>query len=401
MRRILSFLTTSTLLLAAAGAQGAGISGELDALDAQLVVRRAELAAVPDDAVAARAVKKIDQSLRLLNKPKVEESLVKELAFAARAAGVIEKKLEAETTLLPLLDVAIANYTADLRAARNGLATAAGKGPNLPRLLKKADKALAAAEAATTRAKRLKKLSKVAKFTDGFAVTGEMHAWVIRTLVTSAANGGVDVDGDGDLDNGFVAAQATFANLLPGGADFDVDQMVADALMTGDGVTLLQMWGVDSFDRDDQVFAGLLAGVDTDQDRADNFSGFEAFDVTGQLGDDGYAPIQGGTAFTGSGDYRGDFGGTEFDLIGFTFDENMRVVMSGTADEAANSGSLGFAIPLAQIYTLLEAQGVEVNFLVRLAVGAVADVDLDGNGSNDALSISFDFDAVGCELIEQ
>lgn len=404
MSRTLTQLGAVALLLVSGGlsggAYGIGVSGELDALETEMLARRDQLAVAVDDPVAKKSVKKLEQSVKLLNKPKASLSLAKELSFASKAAKIIEKKLAHEASLQPLLVDAIANYKSDLRAARNGLATAVGKGPKLSKLLKRADKALADAEGAATLTKQLAKLSKVAKFTAGYEVTGEMHTWVLRSLTLSPANGGVDVDGDGDLDNGFAAAQSTFADLLPG-SELDIDQLVADALMTGDDVTLLQMWGVDSFDGDERVFAGLLTGMDTDQDRADNFSGVEAFDVTGRLGDDGYAPIQGATAFTAGGNYRGAFGGSDFDLIGFTFDETMRVIVDGTADAADNVGSLGFALPLAQIYTLLEERGVNVNFLVRLAVGAVADVDLDGNGSNDALSISFDFDAVGCDIFEQ
>lgn len=395
MRLAFRCLLATLVALTAVRAEAVGVTGYLDPLESELSARRAVLE-VNDDKPSRKAVKFVDKSLALLRKEKATSSLDKELGFASKAAKLIEKKLTAETTLLPPLDDAIHAYVGDLRAARSGLAAAARTAAKPSKLLKKADKALASFEATTQRSRQLAQLAKLAKFTAGYELTGEAHTWVIESIVLAPANGGVDVDGDGTPDNAFAAAQQTFADLVPG--DFDIDQMVADALHGGSGVAILQMWGVDSFDADGTVYAGLIGGTDTDGDAGDNFTGSEVFDVTGALDADGFAPTRSVTAFEGAGQYGGRFGGQDFELAGFTFDESMELFVRGTASANDNVGSLGFAIPVAQIFALLEDQGVNVNLLVRLAVGSILDVDTDGDRQNDALSISFDFDAVSCGI---
>ena len=54
---------------------------------------------------------------------------------------------------------------------------------------------------------------------------------------------------------------------------------------------------------------------------------------------------------------------------------------------------------LDNVYQLLEDFGFEVTLLVRFGVSALADMDLDGDGVNDAISGAFDYDAVPCGIV--
>lgn len=383
------------LLFAASGLAAAAVfQGEISYLEPQFAARRDELALVTGDKGAAKAVKFIDKARAKWNKESASLSLAKEIVAVSKGAAITEKKLPGETDLLAALDSAIVDYRDGLRAARSGLSAAAAKGPNYTKLLKKTDKALLKSSVAKSRAAQLLQLAKVAKFTDGFEVTGGEATWVVGSLTLAPGGQGVDLNGDGHPDNAIGAARATIESF---GNGLDIDAALADALAQAGGVMVLQMWGVDDFDTDPRVFAAALRGLDLDADPGDNLSGSEVFDVTDSVDPaDGYGTVRALTALTGGGAFVASYGGGDFAFGDFMLEGGNRLVVEGVAAPGSNTGYLGFAIPLTEVRTLLEANGVTITPLINFGLAALADIDLDGNGSNDAMSISLAYDAVPC-----
>jgi hypothetical protein len=380
------------LIVGVAGA--VGVSGRLDALDEALATRRSELVAITGDKAATKAVKRIDRGRAKLAKPSASVSLSREIVAASKVAGVIEKKLSDETALLSLLDSAIDAYRADLRSARSGLSAAAAKGPNYSKLLKQTDKALLQSEVGKTRAARLLALSKVAKLTHGFELTGVEATWVVGALQLAPGGTGVDLNGDGHADNAIGGARATLESF---GDGLDIDAALADALAQAGTQIVLQMWGIDDYQTDPRVFAAALLGQDLDGDASDNLSGSEVFDVTASVDPvDGYGAVRASTEFAGGGAFEASFGGAGFAFGDFMLEGDNRLVVEGVASLDSNTGYLGFAIPLTQVRALLEASGVTVTPLIAFGLALLTDIDLDGNGMNDAMSISLAYDAVPC-----
>jgi cytochrome c biogenesis factor len=79
---------------------------------------------------------------------------------------------------------------------------------------------------------------------------------------------------------------------------------------------------------------------------------------------------------------------------GYTLESVSGVVVEGTATAAGNQGVMGFAISVETMVPIAEANGYSRDIVERLA-----DIDSDGDGTNDALSIAFVFTSVPASLL--
>lgn len=204
---------------------------------------------------------------------------------------------------------------------------------------------------------------------------------VVQTMVALPAAQGFDLDGDGDIDNvlgGFAAA---------------INPLITDNYGTTPEVAIVQTWGV--LDGDDQADIGLFTGRDTDFDLSDNFSGAETFDASIGLGPTGRALIHATTTVDGAGNYATALPAGQIALGPVVLPISIPVAIVGTTLASGHGGQLGGAVPTSALTNLLNQVGL--GFLSG-ALGALADIDSDGNGTPDSISVAFSFTAVPCSV---
>lgn len=191
------------------------------------------------------------------------------------------------------------------------------------------------------------------------------------------ATEGFDLDGDGDIDN-------TFGNL----ADFlagRLDDLVGQA----EAIIVLQTW-----QDDDGASIGLLAGTDQDDNLDDNDSGSEVFVVgDDQLDADGRA-VEGITVtLNGQGGYTTRLPPGPLNLFGISMPAVTQIRWAGVVDEDTHVVRFGTAVSLAPLEQIMEDNGL--GWLVG-TLGQFKDIDSDGNGSKDAVSVAFLLEGVPC-----
>ena len=218
----------------------------------------------------------------------------------------------------------------------------------------------------------------VPRDTDG----GDIWYHVVLVLQALPAGQGFDVDGDGDVDNAL------------GGAAAVINPLIADNYGSTHQYALTQLWGVDT--DDDLADVGILGGRDTDEDPSDNPSGTEVFRLIGALTPDDHAPLYAPTTVDPtSGAYTATFAPGLLTFGTFQIPIATPIQARGTLTAAAHDGQLGGAVRLSDLTPILQTFGV--GWIGTLLAG-LADIDTDGNGTLDAVSVAFAFDAVACEL---
>ncbi|MHC4472547.1 MAG: hypothetical protein ACYS99_16480 [Planctomycetota bacterium] len=411
MPRVSAPLTLTLILLLAASAPAAGVSGHLNDLEGAMVARSEELA-LETGRDAKKASRGLTRGLRVLARPSTGTHYAREVKAATRLGKILEKKLEDEAGLLSLLDGAVDAYRKDLEAARDALAAELAKPlakgrKGLERTLTKANKALGDGKVAPTRAKELRKLAKAAKLLLDYIgqdggnggggrepppdVTGETATWVISDVAVPPASEGLDLDGDGTPDNVLGGLGDITALIDP---DLDINQTIADRLTEGDSVLLVQMWGIDDWSDDPLVLSGLMNGLDTDGIPGDNFSGTEVFDVTGSVDENGYPLLYTAASLSSGGQYEVEYSGAALEVAGFVLPAGTPVKVKGTAEPSSNSGTIGFGIPMSLVFQLIEELGFEINIVIEILLNSAADLDVDGDGTNESMSGALVFDSV-------
>ncbi len=213
---------------------------------------------------------------------------------------------------------------------------------------------------------------------------GPVESWdhALGELTLLGSGQGFDLDGDGQIDN----ALGGFARYL-GGA---LSGLVQNAGTVG----IIQTWGVN--DGNNRVQIGIVSGTDTDNDPSDNFSGSESFDVSSGLLPNGRAEIVAATALDPANTFEARIAAGSFTIAGFTLPTSTDVFISGTVTKDAIDGQIGTAIPTQVITDLLDQNGL--GFLTGLVDGA-ADVDVDGDGTDDSISLAVAFKGVPCTIV--
>lgn len=228
-----------------------------------------------------------------------------------------------------------------------------------------------------------------------------------------------DVDGDGRPDNALGSLMGMITSFVP----LPLDELVGQLFSGGAGFIVFEVHA-GSFDFSPAAEVRVGLGLDMDDDPNNNFSGSGTFGLSpeaphfssmyggvrdNQLGAEGeliipltpYAGtpllLSNAFLFAEAFDERGLYGGVINGAIPW---ETVQEVLLPALAEGLNQGGLS-----PQILQILDsnrdgrisADELQSNPLV----GAVfrPDVDLDGDGRNDAFSVGFGFTAVRCRLI--
>ena len=215
-----------------------------------------------------------------------------------------------------------------------------------------------------------------------------LYNWVLATMPLSGRTAGFDWDGDSTPDNA-LSDYAAF-----------VDVAVAAALGAAGPPQVLQLAGLDPTadpsDWDDEsVAVALLTATDTDGDPADNASGTELFSSGGAVDDSGAALDSQATSIV-SGGYTAAFSVPQLRAGTLTLDLSTPLRIAAYADPETNGGTMGFGFPLEAARALAEAGGAAENVIGSM--DRAADLDLDGDGTREAISAAFQYTAVACQL---
>ncbi len=358
-------------------------------------------------------LKETSKSLKTFAKEKSSRSFADELKALSKESKRFEKKLFQRLQEVGLRDQEDAVVTAYQQSADRARAELVGalslgraqiaigaKDPS--KALDKAEKALAKAAASETFSGEFKAYGKALKGVAnevtqlaGFG-TGLENTWVLSDLTVAEPGQGVDMDGDGQPDNSLGAIQAALE--AAEAIDADLDDIL-DSLLFGEEVVLFQFWGFDGYDTDTTVFGGIGTGTDTDGNPNDNFFGDETFDVSDSFATDGHPVVRVPTSFGPGGTYEFRPSGSALSFAGIEIPANSPVVLAGTADEDFNDGNIGFAIPVDALLTVVQAspdwpQDAFTAGIATALLTSFADIDLDGDGTNDAFSASLAFESV-------
>jgi hypothetical protein len=204
--------------------------------------------------------------------------------------------------------------------------------------------------------------------------------WVVDTLVVGSSSEGVDLDGDGTVDNVLSVASSS------------LNDAISAELSAGTTALVLQFWDIDDW-CDDDVFAGLVVASDTDGDPTDNTSGSEVFDPGTNVDGSGHATLSAAANVSG-GAYHVEIPSASLEIGGYLLDSATPIVIEGMVSAGTNTGSFGFGLSIETVIPIAEDNGFPAS-----AVRGLADLDTDGDGTNDALSLGFVFTSVPCGLL--
>lgn len=214
---------------------------------------------------------------------------------------------------------------------------------------------------------------------DGSAPVAWHH--VVGFVEILPSDEGLDLDGDGDVDN----ALGFLAEWIP-------TDGVSEFLASADQQLILQAWGVE--DGDNTVAIGALQGADSDDEPADNFEG-ETYLVQDGVRPTGRAQVSVETTVDTDGVYVVQLPAAPLDLGVIQIPTAAPWVVVAVLTEDGQEGLFGTAVAISDIETLLRQNNL--GFLAG-QLDRFADVDLDGNGVEDALSLAVGFGAVPCDI---
>lgn len=216
----------------------------------------------------------------------------------------------------------------------------------------------------------------------GFAPAEAWHH-VIQSIEILPSGQGFDLNGDTQIDNQMGGLAAVFNPLM-------TDSYGINSPL----LAMSQAWGVN--DGDDQIDLGLLAGRDTDGNPYDNFTGTEVLRVIAGVGPSGHADLYDTTTVNADTTYDATLPAGTITLGQFALATATPIRVSGTITATAHNGRLGTAMSVTELQTLVTTLGMG---WAGALIAPLADLDLDGDGTNDAVSVAMRFAAVDC-LVE-
>ncbi|MEM7164345.1 MAG: hypothetical protein AAF581_02720 [Planctomycetota bacterium] len=184
-----------------------------------------------------------------------------------------------------------------------------------------------------------------------------------------------------------------------------LNPIIGTAIADGTARTLLEIRDLDdpTVQNDPMVEVATYTGLDLDMDPADDFSGTEPFMIDAMSVNPDGTPV---VVFTPGSITAGDLvaGPATLDLLGAVGISLTGVLLEGTI--APNGASFtsdpiqGGAVP-AVLLDQIDNPGLIPGSLLDLLIffGTNPDVDLDGDGTNDAFSVDIAITAVSCVIL--
>ncbi len=206
---------------------------------------------------------------------------------------------------------------------------------------------------------------------------------VITDIEVAGRTEGIDLDGDSTADNALWVLGPLIDPLT--------DNIDENAV-----VMILQVATDGELSEASRAWVGLLAGADQDGDRLDNDSGTESFAVA-DLDADGLAPA-GVDVPLAAGHYTAVLADESIQVGALTFQAATGLHIDGQVSVDTHTGLLGFAMPIERLTDLTELLGSSED---AGELQALADIDTDGDGTPDAISIVFAFSTTPCGVDSQ
>lgn len=207
--------------------------------------------------------------------------------------------------------------------------------------------------------------------------------WVLTELEVAHRSEGIDLDGDGSPDNALWSLAALIDPLLEAG------------LQGSEQVALIQLDEVDDYEHDASIRVGLIPAEDADGDPSDNDSGSEEFDPGAAVDPQGLALLGVPSALDG-GRYTVALLTDSLKLGELEIALATGLWIEGEPTPDWHGGRIGAGISIDALVAALEVLGLDPETAELLT--SLADLDTDGDGTEDALSVILAIGAPTCVL---
>jgi hypothetical protein len=206
----------------------------------------------------------------------------------------------------------------------------------------------------------------------------------ILTLTIAGRGEGFDLDGDGAVDNaGWVLASV-------------IDPLFETLLASAARVLVVQVADAESLVDDPAVWVALLTVDDTDGDPSDNAAAGETYTATPAVDESGRALVGVDSALVG-GSYQAQLLNQTIEIGELSLETATPVLLAGDVTATQHTGLLGFGVDIVLLSTALTTAGYSD---AATSLAGLADLDMDADGTDDAISFAFSFDAVACTVVK-
>lgn len=199
---------------------------------------------------------------------------------------------------------------------------------------------------------------------------------VIETVRALPQQQGFDLDGDGSIDNSLGRIFQSINSL--GLSSYGTTNVLAGTEVLGGGPA----GGV--------VTLGILTLQDTDGLIADNFTGTEDFVLYG-----GAAVSMATAQLAADGTYSAVLPAGTLTFGALALATSTELHVEGTVGPLHHSGRIGTAILQSTLQALLDSLGAGA---LGALLNGLADLDTDGDGTADSISMTLSFDGPACVL---
>ena len=204
---------------------------------------------------------------------------------------------------------------------------------------------------------------------------------ILTAFTVAEREEGFDLDGDVGGDQEADNAIWPLANVL--------NPLIAEGQATAQHVGVIQLADVDSWADDAEISVGLFSAIDADGDGTDNATGSETVDPGPSVDETGRAVVATQTPLT-AGNYLVELATGSLTIGSYTLEFATGVQVFGETAPESERGVIGFGVSIEALQVALTAEGVSEE--MQNALIALADLDLDQDGTPDAISMAFRFE---------
>ena len=205
--------------------------------------------------------------------------------------------------------------------------------------------------------------------------------WGVTLLGVAGRQEGFDLDADGDTDNALWALGAL------------IDPALEEAILASARISVIQLQDVEDLAEDAEIDVGFFTGADLDNNDSDNASGAEVYEGGSAIDEQGIARVHNPSAISG-GVYTVELATNVWEIGDDTISLATGLHIAAEPGELEHSGLIGFGIATDVLVAGLTALGVDAEQAAQAA--ALADLDTDGDGAEDAISVILSFLAYRC-----